>query len=68
MTATDSIAELLSAVNRAVRTLRDGEAAGPEPSLDRPPKAELGDYSSNAAMLLAASLGEEPARRRRPAL
>ena len=28
--------------------------------MERPPKAELGDYSSNAAMLLAAPLGENP--------
>ncbi len=57
---TDSIAELRSAVNQAARALRDGEATSPEPSLDRPPKPELGDYSSNAAMLLAAPLGEAP--------
>ena len=60
MAANDSIAELRSAVNQAARALRDGEPTGPEPSLDRPPKAELGDYSSNAAMLLAAPLGESP--------
>jgi arginyl-tRNA synthetase len=42
------------------RALRDGEPSGPRPSLDRPPKPELGDYSSNAAMLLAAPLGENP--------
>jgi arginyl-tRNA synthetase len=58
--STDSIAELRSAVSRATRTLRNGEPSGPEPSLDRPPKPELGDYSSNAAMLLAAPLGENP--------
>jgi arginyl-tRNA synthetase len=58
--ATDSIAELRQALDRAVLALREGEPAGPEPSLDRPPKDELGDYSSNAAMLLAASLGEGP--------
>jgi len=40
--------------------LRDGEPTGPEPTLDRPPKPELGDYSSNAAMLLAAPLDEAP--------
>jgi arginyl-tRNA synthetase len=57
---TDSIAELRDAVGRAARALRDGETGGPEPSLDRPPKPELGDYSSNAAMLLAAPLGENP--------
>jgi len=58
--ATDPIAELRSAVSRAALALRDGEPTGPEPTLERPPKAELGDYSSNAAMLLAAPLGENP--------
>jgi arginyl-tRNA synthetase len=60
VSATDSIAELRSAVDGAARALRDGEATEPAPSLDRPPKPELGDYSSNAAMLLAAPLGESP--------
>jgi arginyl-tRNA synthetase len=60
VTAADSIAELGSAVDRAARALRDGERTEPAPSLDRPPKPELGDYSSNAAMLLAAPLGESP--------
>jgi arginyl-tRNA synthetase len=58
--ATDSIAELRASVQKAARGLRDGEPTGPEPTLDRPPKPELGDYSSNAAMLLAAPLGEAP--------
>jgi arginyl-tRNA synthetase len=56
----DPIAELRSAVDQAARTLREGESSGPEPSLERPPKPELGDYSSNVAMLLAAPLGENP--------
>jgi arginyl-tRNA synthetase len=56
----DPVAELRSAVDRAAEALREGPAGGTEPSLDRPPKAELGDYSSNAAMLLAAPLGESP--------
>jgi arginyl-tRNA synthetase len=60
LSATDSIAELRGAVESAARALRGGEATKPEPSLDRPPKPELGDYSSNAAMLLAGPLGEEP--------
>jgi arginyl-tRNA synthetase len=61
MTAgSDPIAELRSAVNRAASALRGGETTGPEPTLERPPKPELGDYSSNAAMLLAAPLGENP--------
>jgi arginyl-tRNA synthetase len=57
---TDSIAELRGAVEGAARALRDGERTEPAPSLDRPPKPELGDYSSNAAMLLAAPLGDNP--------
>jgi arginyl-tRNA synthetase len=60
MAAADPIAALGSAVDAACRALREGEPSGPEPSLERPPKAELGDYSSNAAMLLAAPLGESP--------
>jgi arginyl-tRNA synthetase len=60
VTATDSIAELRRAVDQAARALRDGERTEPPPSLDRPPKPELGDYSSNAAMLLAGPLGDNP--------
>ena len=60
MAAADPIAALRSAVDAACRALREGESSGPEPSLERPPKVELGDYSSNAAMLLAAPLGENP--------
>ncbi|MGH2974526.1 MAG: arginine--tRNA ligase [Solirubrobacterales bacterium] len=60
MATADPIAELRSAVDRAALALRDGESTGPEPTLERPPKPELGDYSSNAAMLLAAPLGESP--------
>jgi arginyl-tRNA synthetase len=56
----DPIAELRSAVDNAARALREGEPAGPAPTLERPPNPELGDYSSNAAMLLAAPLGENP--------
>jgi arginyl-tRNA synthetase len=58
--AVDSIAELRGAVEGAARDLRDGERTEPVPSLERPPKAELGDYSSNAAMLLAGPLAENP--------
>ncbi len=60
MTTADPIAELRATVEGAARALRGGEPIGPEPTLDRPPKPELGDYSSNAAMLLAAPLGEAP--------
>jgi arginyl-tRNA synthetase len=60
VTRTDPIEELHAAVEAAAQALRDGEPVGPRPTLDRPPKPELGDYSSNAAMLLAAPLGEAP--------
>src|ERR1700742_1330654 len=60
MPPTDSIAELKVAVGAAARALRDGEPTEPAPTLDRPPKADLGDYSSNAAMLLAGPLGDNP--------
>src|SRR3954454_8828420 len=33
---------------------------GPKLSLERPPKPELGDYSTNAAMLLAPNAGVPP--------
>jgi len=60
VSAADSIAELRGAVDQAAQALRDGERTEPAPSLDRPPKPELGDYSSNAAMLLAAPLRQSP--------
>ena len=60
MSAPDSVAALRSAVEDAARALRDGQPTKPSPTLERPPKPELGDYSSNAAMLLAGSLGDNP--------
>ncbi|HSC20814.1 MAG TPA: arginine--tRNA ligase, partial [Solirubrobacterales bacterium] len=60
MTATDSVAALRGAVEGAARTLRDGKETEPRPTLERPPKTELGDYSSNAAMLLAGVLRDNP--------
>ncbi len=60
MTATDSITALRGAVEAAARALRDGEESEPRPTLERPPKPELGDYSSNAAMLLARHLSDNP--------
>jgi arginyl-tRNA synthetase len=57
----DPVAELRSAVEAAAATLRDGAEAGESrPTLERPPKPEFGDYSTNAAMLLAPALGEQP--------
>jgi len=60
VTATDSVAALRGAVEGAARTLRDGKETEPRPTLERPPKPELGDYSSNAAMLLAGGLRDNP--------
>jgi arginyl-tRNA synthetase len=60
VTATDSITALRGAVEAAARALRDGEESELRPTLERPPKPELGDYSSNAAMLLARHLSDNP--------
>jgi arginyl-tRNA synthetase len=57
----DPVAELRSAVEAAAASLLDGEVESrSEPTLERPPKPEFGDYSTNAAMLLAPALGEQP--------
>jgi arginyl-tRNA synthetase len=55
---TDPLARLRAEVEGAAATL-DGAADG-QPTLERPPKPELGDYSTNAAMLLAPALGSPP--------
>jgi len=60
VTATDSVSALRGAVEGAARALRDGEPTAQRPTMERPPKPELGDYSSNAAMLLAGPLGDSP--------
>ena len=56
--ATDPLAELRAAVVGATAIL-DREA-GEKLTLERPPKPELGDYSTNAAMLLAPTAGAPP--------
>jgi arginyl-tRNA synthetase len=57
----DPVAELRSAVEAAADSLLDGaERSSSQPTLERPPKPEFGDYSTNAAMLLAPALGEQP--------
>jgi arginyl-tRNA synthetase len=55
------IEELRSAVESAAAELRNG-AAGPgtAPTLERPKKAGFGDFSTNAAMLLAPALKAPP--------
>ena len=54
----DPIADLRAAVVGATAAI-DAEAGG-KLSLERPPKPELGDYSTNAAMLLAPAAGAPP--------
>jgi arginyl-tRNA synthetase len=53
--------ELRTAVEDAAAELRDGKPApSVRPTLERPKKQGFGDYSTNAAMLLAPSLGAPP--------
>jgi arginyl-tRNA synthetase len=56
---TDPISELRGAVGAAIAAV-GGDLGGEEPSLERPPDADLGHYSTNAAMRLASQLREAP--------
>ncbi|MFL5883774.1 MAG: arginine--tRNA ligase, partial [Thermoleophilaceae bacterium] len=58
-TTADPIAELSAALQRAASELAPDKTVPPA-KLDRPPKPDFGDYSSNAPMLLAPVLGEQP--------
>jgi arginyl-tRNA synthetase len=55
----DPLQDLRSAVETASSAVHSGDGGG-RPNLDRPPKADLGDYSTNAAMLLAPVVGRPP--------
>jgi arginyl-tRNA synthetase len=58
---TTPVDELRAAVERAAAAVRGGEPpVGATPTLERPKKAQFGDYSTNAAMLLAPRLGAPP--------
>jgi arginyl-tRNA synthetase len=59
MVKTDPITALRSAISDAAATLGDGTRAA-NAKLERPPRPDFGDYSTNAAMLLAPALGEPP--------
>jgi arginyl-tRNA synthetase len=50
--------ELRAAVAAASATLRNGDGAAP--TVERPRREGFGDYSTNAAMLLAGSVGRPP--------
>jgi arginyl-tRNA synthetase len=57
----DPVGDLRAAVEEAADAMRDGaEGGGSEPTLERPKQADFGDFSTNAAMLLAPALGEQP--------
>ena len=61
MPASDPVSELRAAVESAADALRNGSPSdAPSPALERPPKLDMGDYSTNAAMLLAPALAEKP--------
>ena len=55
----DPVGELRERIAAAATGL-GAEDVGDRLTLERPPKAELGDYSTNAAMLLAPALGGPP--------
>jgi arginyl-tRNA synthetase len=55
----DPVAQLASAVIESADALA-GDGRVQRPTLDRPPRPDFGDYSTNAAMLLAPTLGEAP--------
>ncbi len=54
----DPVRELSSAVVAAAESL--GGAPARAPTLERPPQVDLGDYSTNAAMMLAGALKQPP--------
>jgi arginyl-tRNA synthetase len=53
------VEELKKAVSEAAVSLR-GDGDAPAATLERPPRAEFGDYSSNVAMLVAPALKGQP--------
>ncbi len=58
MPASDPVSGLLEVVTAAARDLAGDDTI--EPVLDPAPKPELGDFSSNAAMLMAGQLSRPP--------
>jgi arginyl-tRNA synthetase len=54
------LAQLRSAVEDAAGAVSPGATPRTAPTLERPPRADFGDYSTNAAMLLAPVVGEQP--------
>jgi arginyl-tRNA synthetase len=54
------LAQLRAAVEDAAGAVASGAAPRTVPTLERPPRADFGDYSTNAAMLLAPVVGDQP--------
>jgi arginyl-tRNA synthetase len=57
----EPLAQLREAVRRAALAVRGGDGAAPSGlKVERPKRAGQGDYSTNAAMLLAPTMGKSP--------
>jgi arginyl-tRNA synthetase len=56
----DPLEHLRVTIRSVADSLRDGAPGSIAPTLERPPDPELGDYSTNAAMLLAPARGQQP--------
>jgi arginyl-tRNA synthetase len=54
------VQELREVVARAAASVRGGEGDDQAATLERPPRAEFGDYSTNVALLLAPALKAPP--------
>jgi arginyl-tRNA synthetase len=54
------VEQLRAQVVEAAATVRGEGGEGTEPALERPPRAEFGDFSTNVAMLLAPALKAPP--------
>jgi arginyl-tRNA synthetase len=54
------VKHLRDLVAQAAASVRGNEGEAPAPSLERPPRAEFGDYSTNVALLLAPALKAPP--------
>ena len=55
-----ALADLRAAVEAAGAELLDGESQRGQLALESPPRADFGDFSTNAALVLAGSLGRPP--------
>jgi arginyl-tRNA synthetase len=54
------VKHLRDVVAEAAASVRGSEGDAPAPSLERPPRVEFGDYSTNVALLLAPALKAPP--------